>query len=127
MKNSIKHPSTAFCTYSFIPVEPIKTPIGLKPALLAGDLIAQALESGVENNDGKLLTNIFDDENLSSIGDPLLTLRTSDDTGDYRPDKLDYISHLDHYGVDAGNTNPVDPASEPAPEPDPTVTIVPTE
>lgn len=110
MKKSIKHPSTAFCSHSFLSVKPVKMPVGAKPALLAGDLIAQALEAGIENVDGKLLTNVFDNENLSSIGDPLLTLRTSDNTGDYRPDKLDYISHLDHYGVDSGNSNPVDSA-----------------
>ncbi len=106
MKNSIKHPSTAFCSYSLPPLDPVKTPIGVKPAILAGDLIAQSLEAGIENVDGKLLTNVFDDENLSSIGDPLLTLRVSDDTGSYRSDKLDYISHLDHFGVDSGNSNP---------------------
>lgn len=117
MKNSIKHPSTTFCSYPSTPVTPVKTPIGAKSALLAGDLIAQALEAGIENIDGKLLTNVFDDENLSSIGDPLLTLRTSDDTGDYRPDKLDYISHLDHFGVDSGNSNPVDPALDVVAEP----------
>ena len=117
MKNSIKHPSTAFCSHSFLPAEPVKIPVGAKPALLAGDLIAQALEAGIENVDGKLLTNVFDSENLSSIGDPLLTLRTSDDTGSYRTDKLDYISHLDHYGVDSGNSNPADSALDVVAEP----------
>lgn len=109
MKNSIKHPSTTFRSFDPVPLEPVKTPIGLKPALLAGDLIAQSLESGIEDPDGKLLTNVYDDENLSSLGDPLLTLRVSDDSGSFRPDKLDYISHLDHFGVDSGNSNPAEP------------------